>query len=71
MFVLWYETFCNTTLVKEEGGQSQARPHTWCEKVPKKICGPDNCQMIPGKSWPFPVFQSDLGQLVIVNYQLH
>ena len=45
----WYETYCNTTLVKEDAGNNQVRPHTWCDKVPKKICAPDYCQMIPGK----------------------
>ena len=45
----WYETYCNTTLVKEDAdGNNQARPHTWCDKVPKEICAPDYCQMIPG-----------------------
>jgi len=44
----WYETYCNTTLVKEDAGNNQVRPHTWCDKVPKKICAPDYCQMIPG-----------------------
>ena len=25
------------------------KPQTWCKKVPKKICAPDNCKMVPGK----------------------
>ena len=45
----WYESYCNTTLVKEDAGNNQVGPHTWCDKVPKKICAPDYCQMIPGK----------------------
>ena len=36
-------------MVKEDAdGNNQARPHTWCDKVPKEICAPDYCQMIPG-----------------------
>jgi hypothetical protein len=25
------------------------KPNTWCEKVPKKICAPDFCEMVPGE----------------------
>ena len=36
-------------MVKDDAdGNNQARPHTWCDKVPKEICAPDYCQMIPG-----------------------
>ena len=51
----WFETVCNTTYVKTEGeevhdlGHKHIKAATWCEKVPKKICAPDHCNMIPGK----------------------
>jgi len=50
----WFETVCNTTYVKKEGEDSHDLGHkhikaaTWCEKVPKKICAPDHCNMVPG-----------------------
>merc|ERR1712121_487593 len=40
--------------VKKEGeevhdlGHKHIKAATWCEKVPKKICAPDHCNMIPG-----------------------
>ena len=46
----WFETVCNTTYVQgQEQGNKHVKAATWCEKVPKKICAPDNCQMVPGK----------------------
>ena len=30
------------------GVDSFQKPNTWCEKVPKKICAPDFCEMVPG-----------------------
>jgi len=50
----WFETVCNTTYVKKEGeevhdlGHKHIKAATWCEKVPKKICAPDHCNMVPG-----------------------
>jgi len=29
--------------------QKFQKPNTWCEKVPKKICAPDFCEMVPGE----------------------
>jgi len=29
--------------------RSMKKHETWCEKIPKKICGPDNCEMVPGE----------------------
>jgi len=42
----WYESVCNTTYNSEDGHKKH---ETWCEKIPKKICGPDNCEMVPGE----------------------
>ena len=44
----WFESECNTTFVSTGKGEID-RPNTWCKKVPKKICAPDNCKMVPGK----------------------
>ena len=44
----WFESECNTTFVATGKGEID-RPNTWCKKVPKKICAPDNCKMVPGK----------------------
>jgi hypothetical protein len=43
----WFESECNTTFVSTGKGEID-RPNTWCKKVPKKICAPDNCKMVPG-----------------------
>lgn len=47
----WFESVCNTTYndprAEEEG--REAKPQTWCEKMPRKICAPDNCKMEPGE----------------------
>ena len=32
-----------------EKPEDDPKPSTWCEKVPKKICAPDFCEMVPGK----------------------
>ena len=49
----WFETVCNTTYVQGQeqhnSGHKHVKTATWCEKVPKKICAPDNCQLVPGK----------------------
>jgi len=50
----WFETQCNTTYVQSQGDEyhnrydKDVKASTWCEKVPKKICAPDNCNFIPG-----------------------
>ena len=44
----WFESECNTTFVATTKSEID-RPNTWCKKVPKKICAPDNCKMVPGK----------------------
>ena len=28
--------------------EEDPKPSTWCEKVPKKICAPDFCEMVAG-----------------------
>ena len=43
----WFESECNTTFV-EQGPTKNDLPNTWCKKVPRKICAPDNCRMVPG-----------------------
>ena len=43
----WFESECNTTVV-DAGPNAQDKANTWCKKVPKKICAPDNCKMVPG-----------------------
>ena len=43
----WFESECNTTFV-ETSAYKDDLPNTWCKKVPRKICAPDNCRMVPG-----------------------
>ena len=43
----WFESECNTTFV-ETSPYKDDLPNTWCKKVPRKICAPDNCRMVPG-----------------------
>ena len=40
----WFESECNTTYVESPSGAH--KPNTWCQKMPRKICAPDNCNMI-------------------------
>jgi len=42
----WFESECNTTYVETKGGDH--KPNTWCQKMPRKICAPDNCNMVKG-----------------------
>jgi hypothetical protein len=44
----WFESECNTTFVNTSPNKDDL-PNTWCKKVPRKICAPDNCKMVPGK----------------------
>jgi len=44
----WFESQCNTTYVQSEKPEEDPKPSTWCEKVPKKICAPDFCEMVAG-----------------------
>ena len=32
-----------------EDSNQDPKPSTWCEKIPKKICAPDFCEMVPGE----------------------
>jgi len=43
----WFESECNTTFVVTSPNKEDL-PNTWCKKVPRKICAPDNCKMVPG-----------------------
>ena len=43
----WFESECNTTFVETSKFKDDL-PNTWCKKVPRKICAPDNCRMVPG-----------------------
>lgn len=45
----WFESQCNTTYVESENPDEDPKPSTWCQKVPKKICAPDFCEMVPGE----------------------
>lgn len=50
----WFESVCNTTFSQGQGSQlsreeQEPKVNTWCEKVPKKICAPDFCEMVPGE----------------------
>ena len=40
----WFESECNTTYIESPSGDH--KPNTWCQKMPKKICAPDNCKMV-------------------------
>ena len=40
----WFESECNTTYIESPSGDH--KPNTWCQKMPKKICAPDNCNMV-------------------------
>jgi hypothetical protein len=42
----WFESECNTTYVETKNGAH--KPNTWCQKMPRKICAPDNCNMVKG-----------------------
>lgn len=42
----WFESECNTTYIESPSGDH--KPNTWCQKMPKKICAPDNCNMVQG-----------------------
>jgi len=42
----WFESECNTTYVETKSGAH--KPNTWCQKMPRKICAPDNCEMVQG-----------------------
>lgn len=45
----WFESICNTTFAQGPNEDSDTKKaQTWCEKVPKKICAPDFCEMVPG-----------------------
>ena len=43
----WFESECNITIVETSPTKDDI-PNTWCSKVPRKICAPDNCRMVPG-----------------------
>jgi hypothetical protein len=43
----WFQSECNTTFA-ETTPNVEDKPSTWCKKVPRKICAPDNCRMVPG-----------------------
>ena len=41
----FYETACNTTDVVPAPGD-EPLPVTFCDKIPRKICAPDNCRVV-------------------------
>jgi len=43
----WFESECNTTFINTSPTKEDL-PNTWCKKVPRKICAPDNCRMVAG-----------------------
>ena len=38
----------NTNSLPQTTPGIEDKPNTWCKKVPRKICAPDNCQMVSG-----------------------
>ena len=36
------------SFLSSEKPEEDPKPSTWCEKVPKKICAPDFCEMVAG-----------------------
>ena len=45
----FFETACNTTDVVPAPGD-EPLPVTFCDKIPRKICAPDNCRVVEGKN---------------------
>ena len=52
-----FECFCITKALNVKYNQIprlqttpgiEDKPNTWCKKVPRKICAPDNCRMVSG-----------------------
>ena len=43
----FFETACNTTDVVPAPGD-EPLPVTFCDKIPRKICAPDNCRVVEG-----------------------
>ena len=50
----WFKTVCNTTYVQTNGEEyhnkyeKDIKSSTWCEKIPRRICAPDNCRYVEG-----------------------
>ena len=38
----------DTISLKQTTPGIEDKPNTWCKKVPRKICAPDNCRMVSG-----------------------
>ena len=38
----------DTNSLKQTTPGIEDKPNTWCKKVPRKICAPDNCRMVSG-----------------------
>lgn len=43
----FFETECNTTDIVPEPGY-EPTPITYCDKIPRKICAPENCRVVEG-----------------------
>ena len=47
----------------DQGGQyciqgDDLKPNTWCQKMPRKICAPDNCNMVQVDNTPIEISAS-------------
>ena len=54
----------------DQGGQyciqgDDLKPNTWCQKMPRKICAPDNCNMVQVDNTPIEISASWIRTLTL------